>query len=612
MTAYRQPRSDGAFDLKFGGGLNERDDFNISVQECTEGWNFRLDQTGLTLSPRLPQDLEGTAPNAGEITGILQLIKQDNTLTQLLVADNTWYDWDGASVYSDVTPPLFTSGGSGARMRAIHWALDDILVITDLDAENVLYKWDGTTVARLKTTLTQGSTQSTTLTCSGSLATGIASAHGFATGDLITIAGADQTEYNGEFQITITGANTYTYAIVCATTPATGTITVDKGVELQAKFALEHNHRVWLFNIIADGVAVPHMVLASAFEDAEDYDNATRGESAGLAANDAFFVLSPDLHAINAAVKFYNTLILSTEEGRLFKLVGSDATDYAFEEYYPGSAVQGDEGIVNTGDDLVFFRRGKAVESLLSTDKFGDVSTDDLSFWIPDTAKLLSNPIVVYDQEQQKVYFFDSGLGGVLVLDKEFLLSGKGDETGQLSPWTVYKTLMSNAFATKCAVQLRDPLATDKKKTVLWGDATGQVFNMNGTAGGGDAGGASVALYRKSKIITAPDTANELMLGRLEYKRNAAVTVELTFNWLDEYHREAVSFDLKETFGVGGAVFWSGEFYWNETDNYWSSGRVVDDQISTLGFSVPGKGSGFVLEISISDVDTYEISRVYV
>ena len=111
MTAWRQIRGDGSFSLRFGGGLNERDDFNISPEECTEGFNFLLDPYSSTLSPRPPQDLLGTAPNAGEVTGIHQLIERDDTVTQVVVADDTWYKWDGASVFSDVTPPIYTSDG---------------------------------------------------------------------------------------------------------------------------------------------------------------------------------------------------------------------------------------------------------------------------------------------------------------------------------------------------------------------------------------------------------------------------------------------------------------------------------------------------------------------
>ena len=51
------------------------------------------------------------------------------------------------------------------------------------------------------------------------------SAHGLSNGNYILISGATQSEYNGLFSITVTGATTFTYTVsVAAVTPATGTI----------------------------------------------------------------------------------------------------------------------------------------------------------------------------------------------------------------------------------------------------------------------------------------------------------------------------------------------------------------------------------------------------
>lgn len=50
--------------------------------------------------------------------------------------------------------------------------------------------------------------------------------HGLATGQKATIAGATQTDYNGSYIITVTGATTFTYTVANSpATPATGTIT---------------------------------------------------------------------------------------------------------------------------------------------------------------------------------------------------------------------------------------------------------------------------------------------------------------------------------------------------------------------------------------------------
>lgn len=61
------------------------------------------------------------------------------------------------------------------------------------------------------------------ITRSGSVATVTVNAHGFQTGQKVTIIGATQPEYNGTFTITVTGTNTFTYAV--QGTPATPGIT---------------------------------------------------------------------------------------------------------------------------------------------------------------------------------------------------------------------------------------------------------------------------------------------------------------------------------------------------------------------------------------------------
>jgi uncharacterized repeat protein (TIGR01451 family) len=66
----------------------------------------------------------------------------------------------------------------------------------------------------------------TSITRAGQTATVTSAAHGYTTGDFVTIQGAAQPEYNGLFQITVTNANTFTYQVGGSpATPATGTIT---------------------------------------------------------------------------------------------------------------------------------------------------------------------------------------------------------------------------------------------------------------------------------------------------------------------------------------------------------------------------------------------------
>ena len=68
--------------------------------------------------------------------------------------------------------------------------------------------------------------KTTTITRSGSTATATCTGHGLLTNDYAVIKGANQFEYNGVFQVTVTDANTFTFTVSgTPATPATGTIT---------------------------------------------------------------------------------------------------------------------------------------------------------------------------------------------------------------------------------------------------------------------------------------------------------------------------------------------------------------------------------------------------
>ncbi len=77
----------------------------------------------------------------------------------------------------------------------------------------------------------------TSLTRVGTTATATVTAHGYSTADVIGIhgaTGADKLFWTGDFTITVTGVNTFTYVMtgVPAASPATGTIVCAKGLRL--------------------------------------------------------------------------------------------------------------------------------------------------------------------------------------------------------------------------------------------------------------------------------------------------------------------------------------------------------------------------------------------
>lgn len=89
----------------------------------------------------------------------------------------------------------------------------------------------GTTGAPLTLDFTLGIDRPvTSITRATATATVTCTAHGFTSGDQVNIRGANQAEYNGDFLVTVTGANTFTYTVSgTPATPATGTIIANEG-----------------------------------------------------------------------------------------------------------------------------------------------------------------------------------------------------------------------------------------------------------------------------------------------------------------------------------------------------------------------------------------------
>lgn len=91
-----------------------------------------------------------------------------------------------------------------------------------------------------QTSVWEGTVQTVSaLTRSGSTATATITGHGLSTGDNILVTGAEQTEYNGVFQVTVVDADTLTYTVSgTPATPATGTINANNIVLLDPRGAV--------------------------------------------------------------------------------------------------------------------------------------------------------------------------------------------------------------------------------------------------------------------------------------------------------------------------------------------------------------------------------------
>lgn len=589
--------------LTFQGGLNEND--GTRPEECQAGQNFELNSGDTDLRPRKPLDLKGTATNAGDISGLMQLIKRDDTGTTLVFEDDgvtpTIYSWDGSTTF---TSKRTDNLAIGSKLRDVHWDLDEYIVMVDVEKLTPLMQWDGTTCIRHKTGLLAGSAQAiTSITRSGTVATVTSTgSHGYTTGDLVHIIGAVETDYNGEYEITVNTTTEFTYTVANApATPATGTITADIGTELYAKYGIVYQSRLWLFNITTnDGTAteVPHMLLASAFEDPISFDSAKRSEDSTFATgNEAFYILSKDLKPINGVAVFNSNLVISTQDGRLYRLIGTDSRDYEFVEYYSGSAAIGKESIANIGNDIVYMRKGGNIESLIATETSGDVSINDISKWIPDTVKDLSDSKIVYDQSNQKVFFFVTDK--VLVLFKDLLYGS------EFSPWSVYTTQLTDDFNTNAVRYMRRP--NEDTWSVYFGDSSGNIYDLNGSGNGDND--TNILTQRTTNVIEEMNTKQGTLLGRIQYRRYGECECTLSFDWTDEYNTTTSTITLSGAPPGDTASFYNDVSYYGG-DFYYNKGFAYRDKISTRGFSPTGRAISFIMQTSLDTKVRFKVDHI--
>lgn len=516
----------------FGGGLNEQQTPHIS--EAAKGsYNFDLFKDSYKLTPRAPFDLKGTAPNAGEIRGFIQLVKRDNSETTLVQAAGNVYRWDGASAYT-----LLATVNSASQLRDSYWSLDDFAVVTDLAKLTAVSKYDGATF--------------------GALTTGL-------------------------------------------------------GSTLYAKYSVVRNGRVWLFNVKTGSTDTPHLMVASVFETPTSYDTTKRAkDSSFTTGSEAFYMTTPDLRPINGVAFFNDQLIISTFEGRLYRLTGTDSRDFAWVEYYAGSQAVGNESLCNIGNDVIYMRKGGNIDTLQDTQRSGDVAADDVSTWIPNSISGLTDSITIYDQTNQKVLFFVTNK--ILVLFKDLyyggaLISDSG-ERAKVSPWSVYKTLDPGNFNTSAAKYMRMPGTSTY--TVYFGGTAGQIYDLNGTGTSGDGGAYAIQVQRKTRLLDSRDGINfmrHVTRGTVRYRRIEEVSFSINLDWADDYNDSTSSVTLKGVPSSDTGIYFGGSGYYGGAF-YYSMGFTFSDKISHQNWSAVGRGPGCFATFSTESTKDYQVDHV--
>lgn len=383
------------------------------------------------------------------------------------------------------------------------------------------------------------------------------------------------------------------------------TLTTGLGVSLFAKYAVVYLGRMWLFNVTA-GTNTPHLMVASAFENPESYDTSNRAKSSGFTTgNEAFFMVSPDLKPINGVAVWYDTLVISTESGQIWKLTGEDSRDFEWKPFYSGSAAIGNESMTSMGNDIIYMKKDGVIESLIATQNYGDTKADDLGRWVRTTTSGLTESITVYDQTHQKVYFFTEP-NKLIVLFKDMLQTN-------LSPWGRYKTKHASSFDTEAAIYMRNPAGTNYE--VYFGGETGQIYQMGGS-GNGDSD-SEIEIFRKSLLFEELEMEDgrilnpsyDIVRGRIFYRRISDSDLLMDFEWADDLKVQQCVIPLKGPSTSDGATYFGGEVYWGGA-YYWNQGFQVSQRMSTKGFSAVGRGPGFNISLTWSSVQNLDVAKI--
>ena len=178
------------------------------------------------------------------LTGILVIGTEHISYTGISGFDFTGctrgYNSTSAAAYADDTPvnrygTSITLTGevtfTQAFNKLIMWRGDDFapLVLTSENDgfEDMVTHYDAAATYAVDDEIAFGPLVAVnTLTHSGTTATvTCAAAHGYATGADVTITGANETEFNGRFSVTVTSTVAFTYTVTSSNSAATGTMT---------------------------------------------------------------------------------------------------------------------------------------------------------------------------------------------------------------------------------------------------------------------------------------------------------------------------------------------------------------------------------------------------
>lgn len=365
-----------------------------------------------------------------------------------------------------------------------------------------------------------------------------------------------------------------------------------------AKYMAVVNERA-IFGHIRDGSGTyEHLVVGSAREDYTTLTVSNRASSS-LNAEDPWYLPIPDLKPINVVMPAFGALLFSTEKGVLWDLQGVDASDFALDQFYPGSAVSGDEAIAYAGRDIVYGRQGR-MESLVDTDRFGDSEANDITRPVADKIEAYTGWTLIRNDRLDRVYAFPSGVSECWVLQNA--LRGRSEPGGgEFSPWMKWTTLHDMAFQPTFAMSMLDP--SDGLEYVFLGYSDGTLYRLEGT-GASDGGTEDIAVEFLSKLFSADLNAQAFDVeGYIKYRKNVAATVELVFEYAGtSIFNQSVTVDIP---AISDRPVWGGGFYWGGF--HWGS---ITGKLSRQPYTTAGQGNEFQIRVKVQGQADFTINEI--
>ena len=287
--------------------------------------------------------------------------------------------------------------------------------------------------------------------------------------------------------------------------------------QFRARYCVVSNERAIFANIYDNGVASPHLMVGS---QRSDFTIVTVNQRPSSALNEAdpFFLVQPDNRYINGMTNAFDTTIVSSRQGAIYKLLGSSAQDFTFNPLFPQSGADGDESLTFIGNDVVYGRQGR-IESLRSSDNNFDIEQDDLSVLISDEIDAYDDWTIVYNARTQRVHCISGTTGEDWVLHKPLIGS-------PVSPWMKWTTNHASAFQPTAIMNAYDP--SDGLEYIFFGDSSGNVYRMEGSGVLGDAGTTNISTKRVSALFEAELGARMFQLnGWIRYRAPNAITINI-------------------------------------------------------------------------------------